>query len=102
PGLARAPVRSPERDEPPAGGSDGASGDLPGVGVDAGTPDRQRCRQAIEFELETGNPHGVNLRASAPPACTSRRGRAEHRVPASGRARDGRTPAAAPASAPAA
>ena len=57
PGLAPAPVRTPERDEAAAGGSDGARGDLPGVGVDAGAPDRQRRRQAIEFELESGDPH---------------------------------------------
>ena len=47
--LAPAPVRAPDRDEPATGGGDGARGDLPRVGVDAGAPDRQRRRQAIEF-----------------------------------------------------
>ena len=65
-------------------------------------PDRQRRRQAFERELQSRDAHRLSLRSSVPPGCTSRPGKAGRTGPASGRARDGRTPAAAPADAPAA
>src|SRR5690606_17438287 len=86
--VAPAPVASPQRDQAPAGGSDRPRRRGPFVARRAGARDRQRRRQRVEREIESGQPH-LSPRSSWPPRGTRRRDTAARRARASGPAPGG-------------
>ncbi len=101
-GLAGVAVPAPHRDQPRSGLGRATRHLRPAQGVGRGTPHRQRGGQSLRVQAGSAQHHGVIAPAWPPPGGTRCRGRAGCTDPASAPAPGARTPAAAPAGAPAA